>query len=356
MQMAVAHQRASSWQTIAQQRRGRPPLAARAAQRRSPICSAAAGGDTGSTLQLFSPSKVNLFLRIMRRREDGYHDLASLFHVIDLGDDMGFEELAGTAAADALTCNMEGVPIDESNLVIKALNLFRRKTGRTQRFRVSLHKRVPHGAGLGGGSANAATALWAANELTGRPASNEELLEWSGEIGSDISVFFSGGAAYCTGRGEVVEDVAPPLPLDTRMLLVKPPVGLSTPEIFKALDLNRRSPADPRELLARLAAEGATQELAVNDLEQPAFDRLPALGELKQRLQAEGSGFSSVFMTGSGSTIVCMGSDDVPAFLQEPQYADMFISPTRLITRQPGEWYAAPAPKAAAPSQAAAVA
>lgn len=121
----------------------------------------------------------------------------------------------------------------------QALNLFRRKTGRTQRFRVSLHKRVPHGAGLGGGSANAATALWAANELTGRPASNEELLDWSGEIGSDISVFFSGGAAYCTGRGEVVEDVPPPLPLDSRMLLVKPPVGLSTPEIFKALDLGR---------------------------------------------------------------------------------------------------------------------
>lgn len=355
MQTTVLQQRAGSWQAANQQRRARP-AAAVAARRRTLVCSAAVGGDNGSTLHLFSPSKVNLFLRIMRRREDGYHDLASLFHVIDLGDDMGFEELAGTAAADALTCNMEGVPTDESNLVIKALNLFRRKTGRTQRFRVSLHKRVPHGAGLGGGSANAATALWAANELTGRPASNEELLDWSGEIGSDISVFFSGGAAYCTGRGEVVEDVPPPLPLDSRMLLVKPPVGLSTPEIFKALDLGRRSTADPRDLLARLAAEGATQELAVNDLEQPAFDRLPALLELKQRLQAEGSGFSSVFMTGSGSTIVCMGSDDVPAFLQEPQYADMFVSPTRLITRQPGEWYAAPAPRAAAAAPASAVA
>lgn len=74
-------------------------------------------------------------------------------------------------------------------------------------------------------------------------------------------------------RGEVVENVPPPLPLNTPLLLVKPPVGLSTPEIFKALDLDRRSTADPRQLLARLAAEGATQELTVNDLEQPAFDR-----------------------------------------------------------------------------------
>jgi hypothetical protein len=79
---------------------------------------------------------------------------------------------------------------------------------------------VRAGAGLGGGSGNAATTLWAANELTGRPASNEQLLEWSGAIGSDISVFFSNGAAYCTGRGEIVEDVAPPLPLSTEMLLV----------------------------------------------------------------------------------------------------------------------------------------
>lgn len=74
-------------------------------------------------------------------------------------------------------------------------------------------------------------------------------------------------------RGEIVEEVAPPLELATPLLLVKPPVGLSTPEIFRALDLGRRSTADPRDLLARLAAEGATQELTVNDLEQPAFDR-----------------------------------------------------------------------------------
>jgi 4-diphosphocytidyl-2C-methyl-D-erythritol kinase len=76
------------------------------------------------------------------------------------------------------------------------------------------------GAGLGGGSGNAATTLWAANEMTGRPATNDELLAWSGDIGSDISVFFSRGAAYCTGRGEIVENVQPPVPLDTPMLLV----------------------------------------------------------------------------------------------------------------------------------------
>ena len=156
----------------------------------------------------------------------------------------------------------------------QAFNLFRARTGATQRFRVDLRKVVPHGAGLGGGSGNAATALWAANELCGRPATAAQLQEWSGAIGSDISVFFSLGAAYCTGRGEVVEDVPPPLPLDTPLLLVKPPVGLSTPEVFRALDLGRRSATDPLALLAALAEGGVlTPELTVNDLEQPAFDR-----------------------------------------------------------------------------------
>ena len=158
---------------------------------------------SSSSLDLFSPAKINIFLRVVRRREDGFHDLASLFHVIDLGDDMSFSLLpTGTATADQLTCNVPDVPTDESNLVIKALNLFRRKTGASERFSVDLQKRVPHGAGMGGGSGNAATTMWAANEMCGRPATAEQLLEWSGEIGSDISVLFSSGAAFCTGRYE----------------------------------------------------------------------------------------------------------------------------------------------------------
>lgn len=234
---------------------------------------------------------------------------------------------------DRLRCSDPTVPSDGRNLVIKALDLYRRKAfppGTDPRdlpwFDVDLDKAVPHGAGLGGGSGNAATALWAANELCGRRATDADLLAWSGEIGSDISVFFGPtGAAYCTGRGEVVEPVGPPLPLplDTPLLLVKPPVGLSTPAIFKALDLGRRSAADPLDLLSALSSGGvaALREASVNDLEQPAFDCLPELAAMKRRLQATGEGdgrgrpFDAVFMTGSGSTVVCVGSDSPPAWL-----------------------------------------
>ncbi len=117
---------------------------------------------------------------------------------------------------------------------------------------------------------------------------------------------------YLVLRGEIVEDVEPPLPLTTPLLLVKPPVGLATPAVFKALDLERRSTTDPLELLRGLGARGAIEpELCVNDLEQPAFDVLPSLARLKQRLTDDSAGrFSAVFMTGrncpEGTSAKCL--------------------------------------------------
>jgi len=293
-----------------------------------------------SMLKVFSPAKINLFLRVMRRREDGFHDLASLFHVIDLGDTLKFS-LSPSTTRDAITTRSPDVPLDKSNLIYRALNLFREKTGIEQYFWIDLDKRVPSGAGMGGGSGNASSTLWAANEMCGRPATEAQLMEWSAELGSDCPVFFSHGAAYCTGRGEIVEDIPSPLPLGMEMVLVKPPVGLSTPEIFKALDLESRSTADPRELLDRLSKEGCKPDITVNDLETPAFDTLPALRMLKERLALSGRRkYDSVFMTGSGSTIVCMGSSEAPPFLYDDEGFDgVSIMPAKLLTRRPGTWY-----------------
>jgi 4-diphosphocytidyl-2-C-methyl-D-erythritol kinase len=125
------------------------------------------------TLTLFSPCKVNLFLRILRKREDGYHDLASLFQAVGFGDTL--ELTPSTGDADEFECNMEGVPVDSTNLVLRALELMRQKTGKKQYFKANLIKQVPAQAGLGGGSANAATAMWGANEIMGSPASLEEV-------------------------------------------------------------------------------------------------------------------------------------------------------------------------------------
>ena len=130
---------------------------------------------TGDSLQLFSPCKVNLFLRILRKRDDGFHDLASLFQAVGFGDDLTLKVLDESATGDTFSCNMEGVPTDSTNLVLRALQLMRDKTGRQLFFDATLFKNCPAQAGLGGGSANAATAMFGCNELMGRPASQDEV-------------------------------------------------------------------------------------------------------------------------------------------------------------------------------------
>lgn len=297
-----------------------------------------------SRLTLFSPCKINVFLRITGKRADGFHDLASLFHVISLGDIIKFS-LSPSKTKDRLSTNVPGVPLDESNLIIKALNLYRKKTGTDNYFWVHLDKKVPTGAGLGGGSSNAATALWAANQFSGCLATEKELQQWSSEIGSDIPFFFSNGAAFCTGRGEVVEDISLPIPLDIPMVLVKPPQACSTAEVYKRLRLDQTSKVDPITLLEKISKNGISQDVCINDLEPPAFEVLPSLKRLKQRIIAASRGqYDAVFMSGSGSTIVGIGSPDPPQFIyDDDEYQDVFLSEASFITRAANQWYTQPA-------------
>lgn len=293
-----------------------------------------------SRLTLFSPSKINVFLRITNKRSDGFHDLASLFHVISLGDTIKFSP-SPTNTKDSLSTNAPGVPLDEKNLIIKALNLYRKKTGSKQFFWIHLDKRVPTGAGLGGGSGNAATALWAANQFNNCLASVEELQEWSGEIGSDIPFFFSHGAAYCTSRGEVVQDIPPPISLDTPMVLMKPQQECSTAEVYKRFRLDKASTVDPRWLLEEISKNGISQNLCINDLEPPSFEVLPSLKKLKQRVLGANRGqYDAVFMSGSGSTIVALGDPEPPQFIyDDEEYSDMFVTDAYFLTRNENEWF-----------------
>lgn len=249
----------------------------------------------------------------MGKREDGFHELASLFQTVSLADKLDFWE--APADGDAPLCSMEvspdsygreGIPTDESNLVMKALKLYAERTGETRRIHCRLHKGVPAEAGLGGGSGDCATALFAANRLAGFKASEQELIEWSAELGSDISFFFSRGSAYCTGRGEIIENV-PPLP-STDLYLIKPPYGCSTPAVFKELGLkpgDKFPGPEPREMLAAFQSSvfGAPY---LNDLEPPAYAVAPELQSLRDDIAS--CGFAHVMMSGSGSTIFAIGS------------------------------------------------
>lgn len=276
-------------------------------------------------MKLFSPAKINLFLRIVGKRLDGYHELASLFQVIDLGDTLTIE----AADHDHLTCTDPTIPTDEKNLVIKATQLFRRKTGLKIGLKVHLDKKIPYEAGLGGGSSNAATALWAINQLAGNIATHEELKTWSAEIGSDITFFLSQGTAYCTGRGENVRHLSP---LVARTLwIVKPPIGLSTPEVYRTLGLKPTHLPPESEIAADLNKFIANGNHFFNDLEKPAFQLRPELKLLKDELQH--SGFDTVLMTGSGSAFFCIGEGTPPL------RPDLFCVKARFLNRSPINWY-----------------
>lgn len=293
-------------------------------------------------LELYSPAKINLFLRILGKREDGFHELCSLFQAIDLGDTLKVSK----SEKNEFECDVEG--LSDDNLVTRAFSLYQKKTGTEVRFSSRLEKSTPVEAGLGGGSSNAATALWAANELCGNLASHEDLLDWSGELGSDVTFFLGEtGTAYCTGRGEIIDIVDPPLD-DQRIYVVKPEMGLSTGLVFKTLadtQYSTLSDRDPTSLLQTFVDGKATPADYVNDLEPPSFHLEPNLEKIKNLLleSCPGGGM----MSGSGTSIFAVvdkDDADFPSTFAQKCLDEVGVKvqvyAVNYARRSPGAWYA----------------
>ena len=274
------------------------------------------------TITLVSPAKVNLFFRVLHRRPDGYHEVASLYQVVSLKDQLTMT----LADEDRLTCDTPLIPCDERNLVMKAIALFRKKTGLRPHVRVHLEKKIPIQAGLGGGSSNAATALFALRALTEIDITDEILAQWGAELGSDVSFFFSTGTAFCHSRGELFTNL-PPL-RSTTCSLVKPQVGLSTPQVFGQCKPQHHAPRASDLYLQRALA--GDLEL-FNDLEEAAFSLEPSLKVLKEQLLSQG--YSQVSMTGSGSAFICLGT--YRPFL----IPNVEIFPVDFLQRKTEHWY-----------------
>jgi len=272
-------------------------------------------------LTLFSPAKINIFLKVLGKRPDGFHELVTLIQAIDLGDTLSFS----LSDQDKLTCTDAAIPTDGRNLIARAVDLFRDKTGFNEKVSIHLDKRIPHEAGLGGGSSNAATALWAMNELSGNNISLQQLMQWGGELGSDVPFFLSTGTAYCTGRGEKILSLSPPK--GPALTLVKPPLGLSTPKVFGALNIAGLPSRDPQEMLDQFL-QG--EHVYFNDLEGAALKVAPQLDSLQKELLLRG--FNDVVMTGSGSTFYCTGKGDTTDL-------DVATFTTRYLNRTVEQWY-----------------
>ncbi len=268
-----------------------------------------------ASISLAAPAKINLSLRILGKRPDGYHELETLMVPIRLADEVEVTLVPGHEVSVA--CNDPEIPTGRENLCVKAVEAFREETGIAHGIAISLMKRIPHGAGLGGGSSDAAAVLNALNELFDQPLVPEELLMLAASLGSDVPFFLHGGAAWCRGRGEILED-APPVP-DRTLLLIKPPFPVPTAWAYGRYAALMESPdplLHPRKEESQ-SLEGIT---IANDLEAPVFSKYILLPVMKDWL-LEQSGVESAFMTGSGSTMVAVIRPDAPpgclASLQE---------------------------------------
>lgn len=274
-------------------------------------------------IHYYSPAKINLFLRIVTKESNGYHCLSSLFQTVSLCDSLTF--LPHTS--DLLTSNRDDIPLDHSNLVLKALALFKERTGCRECFKIHLDKQIPIQAGLGGGSSNAATTLYALNEITNAQLDVFELKDLGSLIGSDVPFFFSQGRAFCQGRGERIT----PLPISdtTQVVIVKPSFGLSTSDVYRSLGFSGTVSKDLviQDLL--LAQKRCFDYF--NDLEKSAFTLAPKLQEIKLALLQ--GGFEVVLMSGSGSSFFCLGQGSVPSDIDCLSFNAHFIS------REIGQWY-----------------
>jgi 4-diphosphocytidyl-2-C-methyl-D-erythritol kinase len=271
------------------------------------------GGHLSRRMTIDAPAKVNLTLRVLGRRPDGFHDIETLMAPLDLADRLEVE-LKDTPGLE-FSCSDPSLPTDGSNLVCKAVKAFAAATGREFGVRIHLEKRIPHGAGLGGGSSDAAAVLKVLNELLGAGLSTEDLEKIAASIGSDVAFFIRGVPAICRGRGERVEPVEG-VP-SAEILLVKPPFPVSTSWAYGAWAAAKK----PRETFPAMLGSIAM----VNDLEVPVFSKHLQLPVLKRWLAAQ-PGVRAAMMSGSGSTVFAVlegAAEDLAERVRE-EFGDSF--------------------------------
>lgn len=258
------------------------------------------------TFSVKSPAKVNLFLEIIGKREDGFHDLESVFQTIPL-----YDTLYLTPEDDfTLEVDTPNIPTDNSNLIIKAAKLLQEISGKDGGAHFKLIKKIPSAGGLGGGSSNAAAALILLNKLWNLNISKEELATIGSKIGSDVPFFIFGGICLCEGRGERVTPLnsVKPVPLN----IIAPPWGISTPLAFKNLDRHRFNKVKINDFIKTIENKNRTlldiYSASFNHFEQTVFKLEPRQKELHAALT---NNHVMPRMSGSGSSIWAINESQI---------------------------------------------
>lgn len=275
---------------------------------------------TGFTLRC--PAKINLSLDVLRKREDGFHDIATVLCTIDLCDTLDFQQSADLRLS--LEGALDDIPDDRRNLVMRAAQALRDRYRVTQAAAFHLSKRIPSGAGLGGGSSDAACTLKALNKMWDTGADSEGLAGVAKGIGSDVPFFLEGGCACATGRGEVLRriDVVP----DLNLCLIFPGVSISTAESYQRvvpIDRPFEETATARMIQALEARDGQRIESSLsNDFEEPVSNAYPEVAAAKSFLLDHGA--LGAMMAGSGSAVFGIFADEPTASAAKEEAAKEF--------------------------------
>lgn len=250
-----------------------------------------------SDLRMPSHAKINLGLYVLGKRPDGYHDIWTIFQELEFHDVLYFTK---RDAPLTLTTNHPTLPVGDENLVCRAARAFAQKTGCPTQLAIHLEKQIPLGAGLGGGSSNAAAALRGLNQLFQVGTSQKELAALGATLGSDVPFFLHGGTAIGTGRGEQIEPL-PDLP-PCWILLINPRIHVSSAWAYKNINLKLTNFPTKNNVFSQQhnAVTDALRTLE-NMLEEPVISHYPIIASIKNRLLEEGAEWAS--MSGSGSTV-----------------------------------------------------
>ena len=244
-------------------------------------------------MQVLAPAKVNLSLRVLSRRDDGFHEIESFITPISLCDEITID-LKEPALGIDFRCDDPSVPQGEENLVVRAANAFFKTTKLKLPVSIKLKKKIPHGAGLGGGSSDAASTLLALNQLFETNLPREALAKLAAEIGSDVPFFIFESAALCRGRGELVTPQK--LPDSLSLLLLKPEFGVPTASAYQRWKDSWEIPG------VNYAVQEFHGHRFVNDLERPVFEKFIFLAQMKTWL-LEQPEVGAALLSGSGSTV-----------------------------------------------------
>jgi len=242
-------------------------------------------------MQVLAPAKINLSLKVRGKRNDGFHDIETLISPISLYDKIDIEKQNRWID---FSCDDPTLSTGDDNLVVRAAKLFLEHAKIKSGVTIKLQKKIPHGAGLGGGSSDAAATLRGLNQLFETKLSPEELAKLGSQIGSDVPFFLFESAAMCKGRGEIVE----PTKIKKKMsiLLMKPEFGVASGWAYSRWQDSKEIPG------VAYAAQNLEDQSVVNDLERPVFEKFVFLAQLKNWLLKQDEVVVAL-MSGSGSTV-----------------------------------------------------